>query len=307
MDTEGKLQENKASITDMMAPLSPAALHRRMQGILAQVITTPGGQELIDFLMANKILFNFSPDVARAAFHCRVGIENGKTVTKAPWCILLNPAHGDLELVAAILHEARHAQQAVAGMMTPQDLLSAAEYAWHVRLIEADAQSEAVLKGLKKKLAGDSSLFDALKASGYAEMFRTAEEGYREDPASLDNGRLRRMVFDAWFTPTSKQIYDISVATQELPNLFGRLTITPGHGMKRAPLRVEDIQKLGAVGGESVNYLTRPGFRSLDDDYYKGGFAPEIAQALKMSDDWQKQLETAQAAPAKKTSAGLGM
>jgi hypothetical protein len=88
------------------------------------------------------------------------------------------------------------------------------------------------------------------------------------------------------------------------PFYNGLLECYPDNSFSKAPLTIADLEKLGAVGGESINYLTLPGFRSLGDPYYIEGFAPlHHLQLLTLTEAWQKTPQPEQKLAVPKTAA----
>ncbi len=274
--------------------LSPEEAARlRMSSLIEKIRATPDGEGLLKFLQDNGVMFRFSRDVETAGFACTSLPDKGTWHTDpASKHIALNPDKPDINLIESFLHEARHAQQAMAGALQPTNHVSPMEMAWYTRFIEADAQSEAVIKTFKMKLAGDGSVFETAKNSVYRDMFETAEREYARDPAALDDGRLRRMVFDTWFSLNIKHDYDLYSAQKKFPYRVQMLEMLPDNGLQNKALDIGDLEKLGTVGGEAVNYLTLPGFKPLSDMQYLGDFRPGTLNALnEMKTVWDNFLQ----------------
>lgn len=297
------LRDNKKDVVSLSAEES-AEMAARADKIGRSILKTPGGAELIRFLSENNITFRFSRDVKTAQFRERVAPNEGAWgVVPESQCIVMNPDIDDDMLVSAFLHEARHAQQALAGAFRPQNDVSPSEMAWYVRFVEADAQSEAVLKSFVMHLSGDSAAYASAQLFGYAAMFKAAEDGYTDDPSSLQDGRLKRMVFDAWFgAEESKAYYGMQVVEIEFPNRMALMERMPDHGLQKIPLRMADIEKIALCGGESFNYMTLPGFKSLNDPYYTGGFTEHVFNQLQsLGQDWENNAPVAKATTIKPT------
>lgn len=283
------LRDNQNDIV-FLSQEESAEMAARADKIGQSIIKTPGGAELIRFLSENNVTFRFSRDVKTAQFRQRTAPNEGMWgIVPESQCIIMNPDIADDMLVSAFLHEARHAQQALAGVFRPDNNVSPFEMALFVRFVEADAQAEAVLKSFVMHLSGDSVVYESAQQFGYAAMFKAAEEGYTNDPSSLEDGRLKRIIFDAWFaSEENKNYYDAITAEQEFPNRMALLERMPEHGLTKTPLRAEDIEKIAVCGGEKINYMTLPGFRPLNDSYYFGGFTDKIFEKLNaLNTSWE--------------------
>ncbi|MCE9507713.1 MAG: hypothetical protein K8R48_05270 [Alphaproteobacteria bacterium] len=306
--TVKNFQDNKISVLNKPVEPDASLLQQRLKSIIDKIIATPDGENLVSFLLEHNIPVAFSKATQYAAHRTNLALKEGKLMpVPGTQFILINPDQDDALLISAFLHEARHAQQCLSGMAMPDKRVSPQHLAVFTRMLEADAQATAVLKAFKMKLDGDDSLFAAGKTIGYQEMYRVAEEQYLKDPTSLDNGRLKRMIFDAWFSEAdgTKHGYDGLVIGTVWPFYNGLLDCYPDNSFSKSPLTVKDLEKLGTVGGESMNYLTLPGFRSLGDPYYIEGFSPlHHLQLLTLTEAWQKTPLPTQDNLSKKAPAG---
>lgn len=297
-DINKELQENKQSINDTADTPSPENLNKRLNSIINRIVSTEEGLSLVKFLIDKKVPVLFALDTSIAAHRTALELKDGRLMP-APNTqhIVINPLREDDLLIAALLHEARHAQQCLSGLALPDTAVPPLHLAIFTRMLEADAQSSAVLQAFKMKLAGDSSVFDAGKTIGYAEMFSTAEREYAKDPTALDDGRLHRAIFDAWFSDVdgNKHGYDEKVFNQIWPFFCAH---ADHGGFARQSLTVETIQRLGTVGGETTNYLALPGSVSLGTAAYTEGFAPlNMLKLLELTEHWNKQPATPQTKP----------
>lgn len=285
-----EFQENKQSIDNAADSLSPEKLSQRLNSIINRVVSTEDGLKLVRFLIDNKVPVFFSLDTSIAAHRTSLEIRDGRLMPAAgTQHIVMNPLCDDNLLIAAFLHEARHTEQCLSGLALPDTAVPPLHLAIFTRMLEADAQSSAVVQAFKMKLAGDSSVFDAGLTIGYTEMFRTAEREYAKDPAALDDGRLRRAIFDAWFSDEdgNRHGYDEKVFHQIWPFFCAQAA---HGGFVRQSLTIETLQKLGTVGGETINYLALPNALSLGGPLYTEGFAPlNMIKLLELTSDWNKQ------------------
>jgi hypothetical protein len=150
---------------------------------------------------------------------------------------------------------------------------SPVERIWYDRAVEADAQATAVEIAWKLKDTGKPAAWNSL--TSFEEPGNTIATAYEKqalaDPASVDDGRAKRAAFDEWFVTKTRLDYSFT----ELYNGWAvekvidkdKLEKLTAHGSKLEPLKVSDIEKLGELS--SVNYLTLPGGRALDDPYYR--------------------------------------
>lgn len=294
------IKNNGQSICSSSAE-SPDMSSDRMQEIINKVLAAPGGIKLVSFLLENKVAPIFTKDngIDFAQFRTNVALKDGKTsIIPGASYIAINPLASDDEIIGMIFHEGRHAQQYNAGIGLPDKIISPQHMAIHKRFLEADAQAEAVIQLLKMKLKGQPTFFYAARKDGYENMFDVALAGYEKDPTSLDDGRLKRMAFDAWFTPGLKNAYDQSSLQTTYPQFIKQLGNSPEHGFAKTPITVEDLEKFGAVSEEKFNYLKLPGFKPLSDPYYTEGFSSSNhTLLLAMTKTWVESFQTS--APAK--------
>lgn len=261
--------------------MSPAE-QKRLSDIFNRMARHPEGAALIRFFQDEKIGVIFSADTngGGAVYSAEYIPANGQwTATPGTKMIEINPHTDDNRIISSLFHEGQHAKQDLAGVFYPDKLLSAHDFVWYTRMTEADAQANAVINLLKMKLQGDALPFDQEKNGVYSSMFTAAENGYSKDPTSLDDGSLKRDIFDAWFIcPGLKSTYNRAVTLQNLPWIGWMLEYYPDHGLTKADLTTAEIEKIGTASQEKINYLTLPGAKPLDDPYYKDGFEPWFIQ-----------------------------
>lgn len=294
-EIEKEFLENARDVGAFSAPSEAGEEPERLLRILKKIDGTPEGRELLDFLELYNIPVVFSHDTKSACSSSCIKIEGGAylPIPGTQW-ILLNPEREDNILARALFHEARHARQSNAGLFMPGKQISPFDFVWYVRMKEADAEADNVLNLLRMKVVGDGALFDLglEKKYRYAELYHVAEKTYAEDPASLDDGRLKRAVFDAWFAVDAlKEGYDREAIDRQWESVRKIFDFYPDHKLPKMPLVAADIEKLGSLAGESVNYLKLPGHRPLEDVYYKESFTPTHLEQLKtLEREWEKKF-----------------
>ncbi len=292
-------------LCDRHSPLPAAQEQLRLGEIFAKAGASPEGQELLRILEEKNVRIIFSRETDLACYNSRVvAIEGKYHPLPRTQQILLNPDQYTLSLSASLLHEARHIQQCLGGVFRPNKQVSPFDLAWFIRTVEADAAASAMMVAFRMKLNGDDALFAVDSANFYAGMHRAVDKQYAQDPTSLHDGRLKRTAFDAWFCEKLKFNYDDETIHQDWKNVCSILDRHPYHGLQKTPLTCEDVEKTGLVGGETVNYLTLPGFRRLDDPYYKSGFDRWQEKALeKLTAEWENTFQPQQSGLANKPGA----
>lgn len=288
------------AIAEICKPWPPVYTHNddpdgRLKRFLNETLQTiPDGKQVLDFLQKNdiKVVWDSQMKILGRASVIPWFISPEKGWIYKNKSILLSPHHPDALLVAVLFHEMQHMRQAVHGVMDVAKNCSPFDAAWQSRVIEADAHANSAIVLLKMKLSGNESAFDTVKTDPkYGDIYAEAEKQYEEygcDPQSLEDGRVRRKVFDAWFSPDRKNIYDERI-TEHKWSFLEREFKKPA---KKKPLKGrltrKDIEKVGIASGGEVNYLTLPGFRPLDDFCYKEGFNDENKRGLQdLHDEWE--------------------
>lgn len=193
--------------------------------------------------------------------------------------IAVRNALSDAKQAALMVHEGRHLEQAGAQVLNAPKRCSPEDYMWFQNMVEADAQATTAIVALKAKIAGDDSMFKSMaKRTGYAnfpQMFRKAEELYKKDPTSIDTPEFKRQVFDTWFDNGSAVSRFLGLEDKNSYALKAIMDFPKwDKGCQKLNMPIEkltakDAEPIGVCGGEKVNYLTLPGFRPLDDPYYK--------------------------------------
>jgi len=270
----------------------------RLRKIFRQIAVMPGGQgrDVAGFLSRIGVSFSFSDAVNFGRYQTRIFYKDGvwQPVPDTQE-IIFNPDEKNTALAAALLHEARHLRQVFNHVSEPPAFAPPADFILYSYCLEADAQADAVLRAFRAKLAGDDALFRAWAGTGYDVMIETAEREHRHDPSALDDGRLRRMVFDAWFLCPGKAVY---YANQVLENWERCHNIFRGKDAPKRRLALSEIEKIGTTGGEIKNYLTIPGFRSLRASDYMAGLSPAQKKKLTaLTADWEGQVRAGDCAP----------
>jgi hypothetical protein len=192
----------------------------------------------------------------------------------------LNPRGDEAQLVATLAHELRHAWQDARGFLerlhrSPEDIV------WMTRLVEADAEANAVQICWELKEAGYPDAFEAHKKTGYADESLVAyEQTAQADPASVSNGLAMREAFDQWFArPWRRDAYD--KGTVEWLE-FILTHYRAGVKDKFTSIRMSNLEKLGDTPDGTVNYITahKAQFHALDAQYYRGGIAAPIRDRI---------------------------
>lgn len=279
-EPEDQFKENAESVLPPYLQPQGEKEQARLERIMGKLAAHDEGWEILQFLEEKKVpvvlIKELDGVAARAGISFRA--ENGEiTLLQGSQRIEVNVIRPDTEIAAVMLHEVRHLRQFLAGFIYPERYVSPADLAWFTRVIEADAETASVMAALRIKIAGDPSLFKAAQNSPFFyEMYRVAEEEYKKDPSSLDDGRLQRKVFDTWFDPVyarGKGVYDEQVVFEQWPFFKMRMEFCASTPETAAPLTAAEITGIGVCGGEEINYLTLPGFRPIDDPYYKADFS----------------------------------
>ncbi len=207
----------------------------------------------------------------------------------------LNQNCSDGTLAGVVLHEAGHLQQFNAKVILPKFRVSSLDYAWYSRVLEADTQSQATIISLKIGLAGDMGAWSGFKKYGYERMAHAAAKQYNKDPASIDTPEFRRIVFDAWFEKRSF----MGIQKPNIRTLMDRKNETKWEEIDNimpyvdpAILQKRDVECIGLSSApQKENYLTLPGFRPLDDPYYKDVICPKTkARLTKTTEMWKQRL-----------------
>lgn len=266
----------------------------RLENIKALLSVTEEGRGVLAFLAAKKIpvVFAEQESVARYAVHRTWKIDKFDILDGSE-SLKLNPKEDDAHLAGSIVHEVRHARQNHARQMYRDQRISLQDYIWNLRVLEADAEAEAVLVCFRAKLAGHPDMFDARKNSAYGDMCLAAEKIYAADPISIEDGRLKRAAFDVWFSLQKSEIkhgYDSNAISSEWLSRQAEFNLIAQRKYPAVKMTKEDIAQMACVANEQGNYLALPGFKPLDDPYYTEDFAPEhVGQINKLTKKWLKQ------------------
>ena len=240
--------------------------NQKLQDIFNLCARHDDGRALLSFLLEKNVPVISDESVPYAVTAMYFFIREKKLLVNTDKLfITLQESKDAPTLAECLLHEARHVQQAFGGAATPGMRVSPDDYAWFIRVTEADAEATAALIAFKMKVAGFPEVFDAAKKEfpHCAKIYETAEREYERNPGSLDTPAFKRKLFDAWFLTNDKSRYDTQCIQRfaEIDDFCAKLP-------KRDSPRTA-VEKIGTCGGEPVNYLTLDGFRPLDDPYYK--------------------------------------
>lgn len=206
--------------------------------------------------------------------------------------MMMNPWRDGEKTLETFAHEVRHmSQNHVLGMVFPNKLCTAEDAMWHTRMCEADAQATAVemLFQHYQELNAPDEYRRVIENSDYKDMHEVFCKAVEDNPDNLYNGVAKREAFDMWFKdedPQSeymsrKDIYDYKNAFEGIDNWFALLEqVKPN--MEADRLTKADFLPLGQLGydeqvSDTVNYFDLPGYPSIDDDYYRGGFADVVS------------------------------
>lgn len=175
-------------------------------------------------------------------------------------------------LFGNFLHEKRHFDQTEKKLIMMPVYGSPRDAILWTRIIEADAQAEAVVEQIAayKEMRAEGNTPCLAMYPVYEAMYKAAADQLKKDPNALENGKAKRAAFDKWFETDVKDAYDAQTIKDKWPsikNAFGKVS---GPVMAHDVARSE-FEKIGTVEGEKINYLTLKGFRTIDDEYYKGG------------------------------------
>jgi hypothetical protein len=292
------VQKPPAPVPGCPAPkeLHAPALDRRLKDILAEARATQDGARFMEFLDHNHVRVYFadtlSPYEGAVYLRCiRVKEQEVHPVIDHP-VIALSPDARLLDTIiaASLPHEAQHFVQDSGGAgYPPSKRIPASDHIWLRRMLEADAQANSVVSALKDyRDTGRGAFLSAAAFTGYDHMFKTALDEFYRRPASLKDGTLKRKVFDAWFQDAAKPIDDLR-AVEEYRLYDAAFSRSGVRAPPKAKLDARDIARIGDVQLDQINYLRLPGFRALDDPYYRGGI-PEEARALDAA--WEAAQKT---------------
>jgi len=290
MTLNKKIKLFKENVRDMLFfprfPKTPEEEKTRIEKIIDMAIGGSYELRAMWISLRDKVEIYFTRDVlgARAqAIGMSLAVKEGRLqgVQPSHLSILINPDFSNEEIATVFLHEMRHVLQYTAGAVLAARQCSVPEAAWHKKVLEADAESFNILHLFRRHLDGDSKLYDIHKNYSPV-MMEAMEKAYKEDPHSLFDGRLRRAAFDAWFENKEKCLEYETDAAAFYQILLGDAWLKiQENNIILPPLTVQDLEVLGAIGfGGDKNYLTLPGFRPLDDPYYRLNFASDEMKKL---------------------------
>lgn len=193
------------------------------------------------------------------------------------------PALNNKEISSAFLHELYHVVQMRSGMLCPNFLAPIEDEIWFNSIVEAAAESFRVLCLFTAMIENENiekNLEDYITDEETVSPLFSVARAYRNDPSMLHDARLRRVAFDAWYDNADRRkVYETMIF-----NTYFQMLLSlnqQGAFPQMVPLNVADVEKMGTVAGEAINYLTLPGFRRLDDSHYRPKFLAELEGGLK--------------------------
>jgi len=168
--------------------------------LLAKIDDICGEEKISSFLKKHDIPVFFKDAAYHAAAEYDLPVPGSTELLPETVRLGVNPRYRGKHLSGLLRHEFCHIQQSFARLGLPPHPVSPLDMLWFLRVIEADAESYNALCLFKLKLSGDGELFDyRCWCGGYSRIYRAIKKQYKKDPSSLNDGRLRRTAFDAWF------------------------------------------------------------------------------------------------------------
>ncbi len=283
----------------------PLVQNMRLNNALEELSTIPEGRELVDLIKKNGTELKLDPSPlymgGRAGNIHGVSSKDGYQLSPGTVVVAGFATRG--EIVGVLAHELQHHRQNVTKTLEPfsQTIPSPIEQLWFNRCIEADAQATAVDIAWKLKEAGKPKTWNAMKEdlSAFGKIARAYGKAVKHDPESVKDGSAKRVAYDEWFiarvndfAPTLSQIYNRQGLNNNLiPHHVDQMV---KEGREFAPMDVSNIEKLGDLSPLTPNYLKLPGFKPLDDPFYRAAdWGPNIASGLKnMHDRYDDVLKT---------------
>lgn len=275
-------------------------LQQRLSEMKAHVSSVPAAQKALKDIEDNKAELFFSPLKDAGGMYNAGGGSAYLRLSTA-----LAPHH----YLDVLIHEERHADQfdyKNIHSQIDQMRVSPGDYVWLNRVLEADAQTEAVYQQLIIQLAGDDSCMNYNKIySSDGPMFKAAQEQYLKDPTSLNDGRVKRAAFDAWFNiPEVKDNFYDRKAVDYGSWWEGHDRALAKKDIGKSVLPREVVESIGIAADEKLNYLTLEGYPPIDDPYYKENYTPENQKMLdRMTNNWPDQYPQKPVQPPKLTKA----
>ncbi|MDE1151772.1 MAG: hypothetical protein PW788_04465 [Micavibrio sp.] len=243
----------------------------RIEGLFARLRKVPEGEAVVIFLEKNGVKIDLQEDpVDWAASTATItNVIDGHYSYINPK-IILKAGLSDDNLLQAMIHETEHLNQHLSGVGNPDRILSQEEYILFYRAAEADAQAVCTDISWRLKQSGDAGPWNEARNVGFANVCDAFERMALADPASLEDGRARRVAFDAWFDePERLAGYNKATVENMIPFLARGREIFSRHNMSEAPLDNDWVDKMDALANQP--YLKLMGYDSLlrNDKYRK--------------------------------------
>jgi len=264
----------RATVKDPLAlvaalPFVDALQTRRTLDIISKV---PEGAEMVEAAKRNSTQFrlDFFRDGASFMPISNVVSADGASPPQISYTGLATKG----ARIAMFLHELQHLMQYMAGIRDVEKGVSPVEHMWYNRAIEADAEATAVDIAYKLHLIGEKDAWHFLRSKdslSCSAMARAYEEAAQKDPDAIYDGRAKRAAYDTWYEARMRSKQTISAVYNgqglRFADAWRKLFKGDIPPLDPKVLGRADIEKLGALS--SVNYMTLPGYRAVDDISYR--------------------------------------
>lgn len=248
---------------------------RRRDRLFARISRFREGENFVRFLKENDVDIRFRETVSLASRAQEAALvraaaifsaKNGKSLS-----ITIRDDISDTAAITRLYHEGQHARQHMLGLMKDRPgslsvtkMVSRPDSLFLSFVEEADATVVQVDMTVRYMMATrDRDVWQSLDtntgliraANKYVEIFTDSQE----PDLAIRAAYARRAAFDEWFDDReSREVYVLQEAGYEPP--------PPKHQVD-SQKAVAFAQSIGALS-PGPNYLTLPGFRSLDDPFY---------------------------------------
>jgi hypothetical protein len=235
------------------------------------ISAVPEGAAFVATLRQHGVPISFAdelPGGADTQGSCRVPVEvrgDGSFTAGTPELRLLRAA-SDAAAAGTLLHEGRHALQALADAYPSCRPLSKQDYVALVSIVEADAASFAMLMALKLYVATGNAdlLVETVRTDADDIALDKLARAAAADPAVLDDPKSQRQLFEAWYD--SKYLRDTYGDYAARVWESRRKQIEGSFGPQPAPpLTGAVIAQVGALSPQ--NYLDIPDFPAVTPGY----------------------------------------
>jgi len=276
----------------------------RIERLFARLRKVPEGDAVVLFLEKNgvKIDLQENPLDFAASTAVITNVIDGHYSYINPK-IILKADLSDDNLLQAMVHEAEHINQHLSGVGNPDRILSKEEYILFYRVAEADAQATCTDIIWRLKQAGDAGPWEQAKFVGFGNICDAFEKIALADPASLEDGRARRVAFDAWFdAPDRLAGYNKATVDNMIPFLEEGRRIFKKHNMSEGKLDDSWVDKVDALANQP--YLKLMGHDSLlrHDKYRADLDTRPMGPLQKPESDGNKNALSVKGVPAPKAA-----